>query len=1033
MQAEPRSISIPDHEMLRVIGKGAYGKVWLARNVMGQFRAIKIIRRSQFESDRPFEREYEGIRRFEPISRTHESQLDVLHIGRTDDCFYYVMELADDTRSGQTIDQEHYSQRTLRSEILEHGRLEYDQCLEIALALATALEHLHSHGLVHRDIKPSNVVFVNARPKLADIGLVAQTDATATMVGTPGYFPPEGTGQPAADIFSLGKVLYEISTGLDRGEFPELPTGQHERPDRAEFAELNEVITRACEPDPENRYAIAADLKAELIGLQAGKSLVRQRELERRFARIKKLSLVSAACLLFALLVAGYQKKTTNALAAQRDELRRTSTALRHSVYVSDMITAQRALEENRFDHFNELIEKHRPDGTNDFRNWEWFHLAAKTKGVQEHTIEADYSVNAVAWAPNGTRFVSGGSGEAVVWDLESRQATARVDVEGRVLSAVVSPNGRTAAALVAGDEAGRGLVFDLGSGAILDSFELPAMDKFFSPASVAYSPSGRYVYVGDSRGKLSVRDHAARRFVTHFETVDEQGISAMRTDAARSLLATAGDSAVHIWKIGESEFEFSLEREFINESPWLPMALAFSPTAEILAIGGEVRTLDESSDRTGRLRVRNFARNANTPLRTLQMDHWISGLDFSHDGSTLYGAGANSWIHAWSTDNWQLLGKQRGHTDEIWGMALSPDGRHIVSGSDDRTIRIWDAKKTRRSTSSVVPIVEGFVDWCPFADRSRFAVAHADGSTTVWNADTLQQEVRFELPHLWMTGPGILRSMSFNSADRLFAFENPTSKEPLIEVWSYEHEYRVATLKGSDPHFFPSSNRLVVTDANQSDLSIYRFSSHDGTDNKNVEFHPEARTSFAAGKMVSIESIADDGSKIAIGLRPVRTGSLVAQGVNPDSVYLWSYQERAMSNQLVAVTDLQTFGWFELSPDGSQAASLETNGKLAWSSLEEHSPPSFGYAGRYVKGSKLGVYSPDGSRVAFATGDRRLWILDTISHQRVVQFRGAWNNHNRNLLWSANGQNILIFNGEGVLFALQAPEWSPFYTASYR
>jgi serine/threonine protein kinase len=95
----------------------------------------------------------------------------------------------------------------LRRELEQRGRLPFNECLEIALALATALEHLHRNGLVHRDIKPSNIIFVNGSPKLADIGLVAPADATLSCVGTEGFLPPEGPGSPQADIYSLGKVL----------------------------------------------------------------------------------------------------------------------------------------------------------------------------------------------------------------------------------------------------------------------------------------------------------------------------------------------------------------------------------------------------------------------------------------------------------------------------------------------------------------------------------------------------------------------------------------------------------------------------------------------------------------------------------------------------------------------------------------------------------------------------------------------------------------------------------------------------------
>src|SRR5262249_21097527 len=137
---------IPDHELIRRIGRGAYGEVWLARSVTGAFRAVKIVYRHSFEHDRPFEREFSGILKFAPVSRQHDSQVDILHVGRGADCFYYVMELADDQLTAQQINPDSYAPKTLKSEILQRGKLPSEECVQIGLALTTALDHLHSHG-----------------------------------------------------------------------------------------------------------------------------------------------------------------------------------------------------------------------------------------------------------------------------------------------------------------------------------------------------------------------------------------------------------------------------------------------------------------------------------------------------------------------------------------------------------------------------------------------------------------------------------------------------------------------------------------------------------------------------------------------------------------------------------------------------------------------------------------------------------------------------------------------------------------------
>jgi serine/threonine protein kinase len=286
---------IPDHELLRRIGRGAYGEVWIARSVMGAFRAVKIVRRSSFDDNRPFEREFEGIRRFEPISRSHDSQLDILHVGRGEDCFYYIMELADDRVTGPQIHPDNYQPRTLKSDLASRQRLSFEDCLLVGVSLATALEHLHTNGLVHRDIKPSNVIFVNGIAKLADIGLVTGADNTRSYVGTEGFAAPEGPGTIRADIFSLGKVLYELSTGKDRQHFPELPTDLREHPEHQRLAELNVVIVRACQHHPEDRYGSAREIRADLEFLRNGRSLARRRRLK---ARVTVIVWVAIALLL---------------------------------------------------------------------------------------------------------------------------------------------------------------------------------------------------------------------------------------------------------------------------------------------------------------------------------------------------------------------------------------------------------------------------------------------------------------------------------------------------------------------------------------------------------------------------------------------------------------------------------------------------------------------------------------------------------------------------------------------------------------
>lgn len=297
---------VPDHELLRCIGRGSYGEVWLARNTLGTYRAIKVVFRDSFQDSRPFEREYTGIRKYEPVSRTHPGLVDILQVGRNEaeGYFYYVMELADDasiqtshgTRSQPPSDAEEpglkpgpgtgnpdtYVARTLSRERSLRGRIPAKECIALGVTLSSALAELHRHSLIHRDIKPSNIIFVDGIAKLADIGLVTDAAEPLSYVGTEGFIPPEGPNAPQADIFSLGKVLYEIAMNKDRLDFPEPATAMEAFPDCETLVELNAILLQACHPDRRRRYASAAEMLSELERLNAGQSILSRRNSRRR-------------------------------------------------------------------------------------------------------------------------------------------------------------------------------------------------------------------------------------------------------------------------------------------------------------------------------------------------------------------------------------------------------------------------------------------------------------------------------------------------------------------------------------------------------------------------------------------------------------------------------------------------------------------------------------------------------------------------------------------------------------------------------
>jgi len=269
--------TIPDHTVYRKIGGGAYGEVWLAEGVTGALRAVKVVWHDDFDDERGFVREFEGIEKYEPISRDHPGLVQLLHVGRGESegeaFYYYVMELGDDVETGREINPVEYEARTLRSDMLRADKkpLDVDFCIEVGRELAEGLDHLHQEGLAHRDVKPANIIFVEGKAKLADIGLVALRDQR-TFVGTEGFVPPEGPGSAQADVYSLGKVLYEMATGKDRLDFPELPDELPHGGALKRWRLLNAAICEVCEPRLSKRTIdTAGALAREMERLQLGK------------------------------------------------------------------------------------------------------------------------------------------------------------------------------------------------------------------------------------------------------------------------------------------------------------------------------------------------------------------------------------------------------------------------------------------------------------------------------------------------------------------------------------------------------------------------------------------------------------------------------------------------------------------------------------------------------------------------------------------------------------------------------------------
>ena len=141
--------TVSDYDLTRMIGEGGFGRVWLATNrATGHLRAVKVIPLHRSGTTDPARREITSITRLQAnLRRQHPNLLNIHHVGMTDECLFYVMELADDVAGGPGSSQPSYRPATLQSRLTQ-GPLPPDECRRCARQLLAGLASLHQAGMV---------------------------------------------------------------------------------------------------------------------------------------------------------------------------------------------------------------------------------------------------------------------------------------------------------------------------------------------------------------------------------------------------------------------------------------------------------------------------------------------------------------------------------------------------------------------------------------------------------------------------------------------------------------------------------------------------------------------------------------------------------------------------------------------------------------------------------------------------------------------------------------------------------------------
>lgn len=236
--------AVPDYAAVKYLGHGGFGSVWMVRDQAGHLCALKVVRFSRRDRGYAFNREFSALKTYRPIADGHIGILRVLHIGRGSGFLYYTMQLADPVGRGLCIPAR-YVAKTLGAVLRQRRRIPVDLAVHFVLQVLDALGYIHKHGLIHRDIKPDNILFVRGQAMLGDISLIAEPETVKTTVGTVGYMPPGGCRTTADDLYSVGKMLYAVTTGYPPERYPDAPSRLDKRSTSC-FPGINRVINDAC-------------------------------------------------------------------------------------------------------------------------------------------------------------------------------------------------------------------------------------------------------------------------------------------------------------------------------------------------------------------------------------------------------------------------------------------------------------------------------------------------------------------------------------------------------------------------------------------------------------------------------------------------------------------------------------------------------------------------------------------------------------------------------------------------------------------